>query len=49
MSIISIVILGLRGELFDAKDIRRYENAMLNLKAAGMTAAIGISLFILLF
>jgi hypothetical protein len=49
MNIISIVILGLKGELFDAKDLRRYENAVLNIKAASITAAIGISLFILLF
>ena len=50
MNILSIIVLGLQDKLEDAKDLRRYDNAILNIIAAYVAAAIGIALFtILLF
>ena len=49
MSTLSILILGWQGKLHDAKDLRRYENAVLNVKAASATAAVVAALIALLY
>jgi hypothetical protein len=48
MNILSIIVLGLQDKLEDAKDLRRYDNAILNIKAASAAAAVGIALFALI-
>jgi hypothetical protein len=47
-SILSIILLGLQDKLIEASEIRRYENAILNIKAASIAIAISVGLFIIL-